>query len=456
MRILLITHFFPPQYNAGTENYTLGLARTLSKKGHDIHVLCADGWSTGDSYWNGLTEEIYQGIKVHRLRLNWLKALNPNQVLYDSYPVESWLDGFLKENPFDLVHVTSPITLGVGIFRSVKRSNIPLVLTLTDFWFLCPSIQLIRSNGALCDGITSAQECLWCLLGNSHIYQNIQKLPVPRPIQSNILQVFSHIPFISKKRGFRGMLLDMEERKKKLPSALQLPDLILAPSKFVQNIFLQDLSLSIEVLQHGHDLTWLRDYQNKKSSDKLRFGYLGQIQATKGIHVLVQAFKQADFGEKATLDIWGDLSKETVYTQHIQEIIADQPSIRLRGRYDRDKLASILAEIDVLVVPSIWYENSPLVIQEAFAAKTPVIATNLGGMAEAVHHELNGLLFKRGDSEDLARQLQRVTMEDGLLGQLQEGIAPVKTVEQEVTELELIYKNLIGYRRSKLDLLLSV
>ena len=71
-------------------------------------------------------------------------------------------------------------------------------------------------------------------------------------------------------------------------------------------------------------------------------------------------------------------------------------------------------------------------------------------------HELNGLLFKRGDSEDLARQLQRVTMEDGLLGQLQEGIAPVKTVEQEVTELELIYKNLIGYRRSKLDLLLSV
>jgi glycosyltransferase involved in cell wall biosynthesis len=456
MRILFITHFFPPQYTAGTENYTLGLAKTLLKRGHDIHVLCADGWSIGESYWNGVTEEIYQGLNVHRIRLNWLKAMNPNQALYDSYSVEVWLDEFLKKYPFDLVHVTSPITLGVGIFRSVKRADIPLVLTLTDFWFLCPSIQLIRSDGNLCDGITSAKECQSCLLGNSHLYQNLQKIAIPKPIQSNVLEVFSHITFIANKRGFRGMLLDMKERKRTLPSALRLPDLILAPSAFVQKMFFQDLSISIRVLSHGHDLTWLKDYQNKTPSDKLRIGYLGQIQPTKGIHILIQAFKMAGLGDKACLDIWGDLTKDRIYTQRIQELCAGQPLINLHGRYDHNNLASILAEIDILVVPSIWYENAPLVIQEAFAAKTPVIATNLGGMAEVVHQEINGLLFERGDAADLARQLRRITLEDGLVELLQQGIMPVRTIEEELIELEEIYTDLIDRRRKKLQIMSEI
>jgi glycosyltransferase involved in cell wall biosynthesis len=85
-----------------------------------------------------------------------------------------------------------------------------------------------------------------------------------------------------------------------------------------------------------------------------------------------------------------------------------------------------------------------LVIQEAFAAKIPVIATNLGGMAEAVTHEVNGLLFERGDVDDLARQLRRVADEPGLLPKLRSGIPPVKTIEQEVTELETMYRDLVA------------
>ena len=96
-----------------------------------------------------------------------------------------------------------------------------------------------------------------------------------------------------------------------------------------------------------------------------------------------------------------------------------------------------------MVVPSLWYENAPLVIREAFAANIPVIATNLGGMAEVVAHEVNGLLFERGNADDLAIQLRRIVEEPGLLGQLYQRVPPVKTIEEESAELAAIYHALI-------------
>lgn len=100
-------------------------------------------------------------------------------------------------------------------------------------------------------------------------------------------------------------------------------------------------------------------------------------------------------------------------------------------------------EIDVLVVPSVWYENSPNVILEAFAHRPPVIASNLGGMAELVKHEKNGLLFAPGNAADLARQLSRVIAHPNLLNRLRAGIEPIKSVKEEMDELEAIYRRVL-------------
>ena len=71
------------------------------------------------------------------------------------------------------------------------------------------------------------------------------------------------------------------------------------------------------------------------------------------------------------------------------------------GEFKHSRIAEIFSEIDVLVVPSVWYENSPLVIQEAFLAGTPVIASDIGGIPELVKDKENGLLFKANDDNDL-------------------------------------------------------
>jgi glycosyltransferase involved in cell wall biosynthesis len=84
------------------------------------------------------------------------------------------------------------------------------------------------------------------------------------------------------------------------------------------------------------------------------------------------------------------------------------------------------------------------VIFEAFAAGIPVVATDLGGMSEFVSHERNGLLFGLEDTHDLARQLRRLIEEPGLLGRLRAGIEPVKTVQENVDELEALYGGLLA------------
>jgi glycosyltransferase involved in cell wall biosynthesis len=448
MRILFITHFYPPTRIAGTENYTQCLARAFHAKGHQVEVLCSENWDTGSSYWNGTTEEINNGVVVHRIHLNWTKADNPNEALYYSALIESWLYDFLKNRGrfYDVVHVTSAMTLGVGILRSVKRAGIPLILTLMDFWFICPSIQLLRSDGSLCDGRTTVWECHSCMLANLGSYQKIRHLHIPLALQHGIFRVLSRLNVIAKKRGLRGMLLNIARRKRLMAESLLLPDRVLTHSQIVQKMISLNHSIRVDVLRNGHAEEGRGPRLVKTDSPLLRFGYLGQILPSKGVHVLIRAFLKANIEAQSRLDIWGDLTAQSGYTRAIQSISDRCQSIRFNGRFDRKLLASILAAIDVVIVPSLWYENAPLVIQEALAAQCPVIATKLGGMEELVQHGINGLLFQRGDADDLARQLRRLVDEPGLLERLRAGVSAVKTIEQEVEELEAIYAGILRVR----------
>lgn len=444
MHILLITHFFPPTHNAGTENYTLGLAQAFLTKGHEVQVVCAEDWHSGQAYWNGVTEDCYLGVPVIRIHLNWTKATNPNQVLFESVQVEQWLDQYLQSHRPDIIHVTSTYSLGVGLLRSARRVHIPLVLTLMDFWFLCPRTSLLRSDDELCDGRTTPWECQECLLTSSHLYLRTRAV-VSSQLQPVLWSGIAHVPLLARRRGARGLALDMDRRKAELRKDLELPNLILAHSTFVQKMVAHaGLSQRVVHLSNGLDLAWAVSYQGKKPSALVRFGYMGQITKIKGVHLLVQAFQQLAAQGRAHLTIWGDLKREPHYGQNLRDLVADHPAITLGGPFRRAQLAAVLADIDVLVVPSLWYENAPLVIAEAFVTHTPVIATNLGGMAEAVRHETNGLLFERGNVTDLCKQLARILDEPTLLPQLRNGIRSVKTIDQEVLQLETLYLDLLA------------
>src|SRR5262249_34841320 len=192
--------------------WRLGGGGGVIEGGHEVIVACAEPGSTGDAYWNGVTDDVHGGVPVRRVALNWTKASDPNRVLYDSDPAATWFDRLVVETDPDIVHVTSAATLGVGVLQVAHRRGVPLILTLMDFWFLCPGTVSTRGDGELCDGRTTPWECQRCLLTSSNLFQRLQPW-MPESCEQVIWSSVCKVPPLARLRGARGMALDMADRK---------------------------------------------------------------------------------------------------------------------------------------------------------------------------------------------------------------------------------------------------
>jgi glycosyltransferase involved in cell wall biosynthesis len=127
----------------------------------------------------------------------------------------------------------------------------------------------------------------------------------------------------------------------------------------------------------------------------------------------------------------------------LRDLAAGCPNISLEGEADDRGLDAALAWADYLVVPSLWWENSPVTIQEAFAAGVPVIASRLGALEEKVRDGVSGLLFEPGSVADLVRVLRRTSDEPELLPRLRAGIPPIVTIADHAAQLEALYAQVI-------------
>ena len=130
----------------------------------------------------------------------------------------------------------------------------------------------------------------------------------------------------------------------------------------------------------------------------------------------------------------------------LEEITAGPNNVTLVGKYEHDDLPRLMAEIDWVVVPSRWWENSPLVIQEAFLHGRPVICSDIGGMAEKVTDGVNGLHFRAGDPRSLARVLERATTTPGLWESLRAGIPDVYDMPDHIASLRSLYREQLDRR----------
>jgi glycosyltransferase involved in cell wall biosynthesis len=173
------------------------------------------------------------------------------------------------------------------------------------------------------------------------------------------------------------------------------------------------------------------------------FAYFGQISPYKGLPVLLEAvlnclkrgwrdFRVDIYGTMLFLD--GD-QESSIRQKHA----AVESHVQLHGSYRPEDVVKLMSTADWLVVPSIWWENSPLVIQEAFVARRPVICSAIGGMAEKVRHEVDGLHFRVGDPVDLADTMMRACSEKGLHERLVRGIRPVHAMRASAREHLQLY-----------------
>jgi glycosyltransferase involved in cell wall biosynthesis len=145
-------------------------------------------------------------------------------------------------------------------------------------------------------------------------------------------------------------------------------------------------------------------------------GFIGQIARHKGTDILIEAFKRLPEGA-AEMHVYGPADQEPAYMRRLQDL-AEGAAIHFRGTFPKEKMRDVMDSLDLLVIPSRWYENSPLVLLNALATHTPVVVSDVAGMTEFLGEGRNGFSFRRGSVDDLARVLSQVVLDRDLLYRL--------------------------------------
>jgi hypothetical protein len=180
---------------------------------------------------------------------------------------------------------------------------------------------------------------------------------------------------------------------------------------------------------------------------RVRFGFVGSLVWYKGGEVMVQAMQRLkDAG--CELNVYGTFDPENEEHHAELQAMAEGANVNFKGRFDNSRLSEVYADIDVLVVPSVWYENSPITIHEAYLTGTPVLASDIGGMAEFVKDGVDGLHFAVGDPDDLAEKMMRFVDEPDLVDELSKDFMRVKTLVENGEEMEFRYRGLTCVDRS--------
>ena len=433
MRVLLAVHHFPPRYSAGAELYVLRLARELLQHGHQAEVVCVETIDVTKPFGVDVALDQYAGIPVWRLHLGLKGA--PAQWSYDNPAIAAWFEQQVQLSQPDIVHLHSGYLIGIGAVRAAHAQGIPTVVTLHDYWFLCPRITLLRGDGSLCpQPPTDPAECAWCL----HLDQRRYRWP-DRFSAGLAGKVWIALAGQTERT-------EQQARRDTLRAALAQADLVTSPSQFLANLF-KEWHIPVQTIRLGLPREPFASVPPVQAGSTVRLGYIGQIAPHKGVHLLIQALKSLPRnGIPIEVKIFGNVDHHPMYTRNLQRLIGGDTRIYLAGKFSSDQLPNVLGQIDVLVVPSIWYENSPIVVLEAHAAGRPVIASRLGGLVELVHDEVDGLLFTAGDKHDLARQLQRLRSESGLLERLRDGIQPPPLLNEEMLMIFQHYTALVERR----------
>ena len=418
MRILHVVHQYPPEHSGGTEFYTSWLTQALQQRQHQVTIFHrASGEGSGIS----LRDEV--GVSVWSA---WDGPMTPNgrfRATFANATLQRSFNQVLAETNPQLVHLQHLMGLPTAIAQQIHSVGIPYVVTLHDYWYGCANAQLITNyDSTLCTGPSWWLNCARCALARA----NKPDVSMLRPILAPLFAV----------------------RHNLLRRVLAKAAVIIAPSNFVKQQY-AELGLptrQMQVVRHGIELPdgphqQLLAEERPPSHHSLNITYIGGLSWQKGVHLLVTAVNQLP-PESAQLTIYGDPTQFPDYVRQLNQS-ANQRAIRFGGKLARQDLWKVLAKTDVLIVPSVWYETSSLIIQEAQAARVAVIASNIGAIPEKVNDGVDGLLVPANDSQALYTSLLSLIQQPEILNHLRQNIRPVHSISQHVDEIEGIYETAV-------------
>jgi glycosyltransferase involved in cell wall biosynthesis len=357
----------------------------------------------------GEDEFVYSGAGFD----HWIHA-NPDP----EFPPE--FTALLRELAPDVVHLHHYTNFGVETLLHIRRAlpHARIVLTLHEYLAICNHFgQMVKRPGfQLCER-SGPRDCAKCF---------------PERTEQDFF-----LRELYLKRFFR------------------LVDHFVSPSVFLADRYAAwglDRS-AISVIENGMPVpAGLPAATVAPAGRDLVFGFFGQISRLKGIDVVLDAAELLDKAKVQGLriDIHGDHSGQPPQFRERFEARLEKlpPNVRFCGPYENSRVHGLMRLTDAVLVPSIWWENSPLVIQEAFLNRRPVICSDIGGMAEKVRDGLDGFHFEAASAWSLAALLRGLAEEPARLAALQSTLAVPPALRETSAANIRLYRRLVAQRQA--------
>jgi len=392
-RLLQIVHGYPPREIAGTEIYAERITRALSGTDWEVHILSATR-APGKTQGSWLpTEPSGAGGQIHRI-VNNLPWRPLSMAEHDPLIAKRCNEQINRINP-DIVHIQHLLFLDVTL-----RFKMPTVFTLHDAWGWCPrGGTMLRGGDQPCDG-PSNKDCPSCYADfskGSKLEYRLGRIAgrIDRFISVEQLhKAWRYLPqrlrTLPEKAPEEAKGVDLDRRQKQVRQSIQSFDLRLSPSEYLAQQAQEHNVKPVEVLRHGVN-------PQTTSNDREHLLFLGSLAKHKGPHIVAEAWSQARKTDPEVPDL---LITGPVVDQ---DCIDTLPAECIRPPASTEEVMGLLGHSHALILGSIWPENAPLVISEARACKTPVIAPRIGGIPELIEEGVDGWLYPPGDTNALAQ-----------------------------------------------------
>ncbi|WP_462321005.1 glycosyltransferase family 4 protein [Halochromatium sp.] len=415
MRVLLIAHGHPSLVKGGGEIAAYQLFRELRERGIDAYLLAA---TREDALQHG-------GTPFSMLRPHEILFHGQMRDFFNLAPASLrvvWHDfrQLLAQLQPDAIHFHHVLHLGTQFIREAARYRtkagkpVKLVFTLHEYLPICANDgQMVMFDSEELCTEASPTRCAYCLK---------QRPPRPRTPEEIFL------------------------RDRLIRAAFSLIDHFIAPSRFLCETYQRwGLNRPISVIDNGlPPMQPLQPRPLHEGQPRASFAYLGQINRYKGLQVLLDAidFLEPGLREQVQVHIHGCglRDQHESLQERIETLQQRYPrQLHVHGSYNRDELTRLFDEIDTLVLPSIWWENSPLVLQEAKGLGRPVICSDIGGMKEKISDGVDGLRFSRGSPASLARAMERAA-DPETWERLRAGIQPPDSIQATAEQVLALYR----------------
>jgi len=380
----------------GVETHTRTLAAELVARGHRVFVLCLDDERSEPLF--SMREELRDDVRVRRAAYAYQDHSALADLVRHSAAEEAVL-AWVTECELDVVHVHHLTGFGAGVLSRLKERGVATVMTLHDYWMLCPRGQMLRPERELCEA-PNDRTCGECLARTwPHLMPSLEG--EPRGPEGEDVSDDTHAASLRTNYALR---------------ALTQPAVLFVPSRAARDVFVRagvDRA-RLEVCENGFDADGLRKRVEAQRSDsqlswqfRLRLGVLGTVLPAKGVFELACALLDVDM-PSLTLEVYGplvDVHGDPTYRQGVEEIAEVDQRVRLHGPYTQGQLPEILAQLDCVAAPALWNEVFGLTVREARAVGLPVLVSDRGGLPELVQ-DGGGLVVPAGDHRAWVRSIR--------------------------------------------------